>query len=451
MLNTSIKGQRQPKKPMKETAFKPELNQPNIKSVITQKVTKNNKSLSKAVQKGKPDPIALNKEPKKRSPPTNPERSVPAKRINMSHEVNILHGDTPKIGDTKTIEGITGDNKPDEEKMDEGSQTTPQPKMKPELNPELQYLRELLKADMEEMMIQPFKVRMLAIEESHKALEAKGELINAIKEENKQLRLDCDVVMRENQLLKSRLDKIENKLISSNVILHGIEDQAWELKEVTREKALNAVAHIANGKSASDRLDVVCKIGFHDIRCLGEYNLHRPRPIILEFEKLASAEFLLNNKKKLPKGIYADREYSEEVEKERRKLRPILCKAKQLPDYKAKSKLDGGALIIKGKSYTSKTLHLLLEPLTGYNVSSKISDTHIGFFGELNPFSNFHEVNFEILGMKFHSAEQFIQYQKAKLFMDTNSCNKIMQSKSALECKQLSKEIVNYDPNDWRE
>ena len=74
---------------------------------------------------------------------------------------------------------------------------------------------------------------MMAIEESQKALEAKGELINAIKEENQQLRLDCDMVRKENHLLKSHLDKIENKLISSNVILHGIEDQAWELKEVT--------------------------------------------------------------------------------------------------------------------------------------------------------------------------------------------------------------------------
>ena len=233
MLNTSIKGQHQPKKPMKETAFKPELNQPNIKSAITQKVTKTNKSVLKAVQKGKPDPITLNREPKKCSPPTPPERSIPAKRFNMIHEVNISYGDTPKIGDTKTIERTTGDNKPDEEEMDDGSQMTPQPKTKPELSPELQYLHELLKADMEEMMIQPIKVHMSAIEESHKALEAKWELIDAIKEENKQLRLDCNVVMRENQLLKSHLDKIENKLISSNVILHGIEDQAWELKEVT--------------------------------------------------------------------------------------------------------------------------------------------------------------------------------------------------------------------------
>ena len=268
-------------------------------------------------------------------------------------------------------------------------------------------------------MIQPLKVCMIAIEESHKALEAEGELISAIKEENKQLTLDCDVVMKKNELLKSRLDKIENKLIASNVILHGIEDQAWELKEVTCEKALNAVAHIANGKTASERLDIVCKIGFRDIRRLGEYNLHRPRPVILEFEKLASAEFLLNNKKNLPKGIYADREYSEEVERERRKLRPILRQAKQIPDYKTKSKLDGGALIIKGKSYTLKTLHLLPKPLTGYNVSSKTSDSHIGFFGELNPFSNFHEATFEILGMKFHSTKQFIQYQKVKLFLDT--------------------------------
>ena len=150
MLNTSIKGQHQPKKPMKETAFKPELNQPNIKSVITEKVTKMTKSVSKTVHKGKSDPIALNKEPKKCSPPTPPEKPIPAKRINMSQELNNLHGDTPKTGDTKTIEETIGNNKPNEEEMEDASS---QPKTKPELSPELQYLHELLKADMEEMMI----------------------------------------------------------------------------------------------------------------------------------------------------------------------------------------------------------------------------------------------------------------------------------------------------------
>ena len=96
-----------------------------------------------------------------------------------------------------------------------------------------------------------------------------------------------------------------------------------------------------------------------------------------------------------------DQEYSDEVEWELRKLRPILRRAKQLPNFKMKSKMDGATLVIQGKKYTSKNLHLLPEPLTGYNVSKKESDTHIGFFGELNPLSNFQEAEFTVDRLPF--------------------------------------------------
>ena len=160
-------------------------------------------------------------------------------------------------------------------------------------------------------------------------------------------------------------------------------------------------------------------------------------------------DFLLENKKGLPKGVYADQEYTPEIENECRKLWPILQKAKELPDYKMKSKLEGGNLIIKGKSYTSKNLHLLPEPLTGYNVSSKEGENHICFFGELNPFSNFHEASFTVDGITYHSSEQFIQYKKAKFFTDELCSQQILRANTLLECKQLSREISNFDPHDW--
>ena len=103
-------------------------------------------------------------------------------------------------------------------------------------------------------------------------LEEKGEIINEIKKENIQLRKDCGAIMVENSHLKQRIDMIENKLMSSNVILHGIADRQWEPSAVTREKALSALSHIVNGKTSKDKLDIVRKIGFRDIRCLGEYS-----------------------------------------------------------------------------------------------------------------------------------------------------------------------------------
>ena len=146
--------------------------------------------------------------------------------------------------------------------------------------------------------------------------------------------------------------------------------------------------------------------------------------------------------------MYADREYTEAIESKRQKLRPILRRAKQLPKYKMKSKLEGGKLIIKGKSYTSKCLHLLPDQLTSYRVSSKENGKSIGFFGELSLFSNFHEASFELDGIVFHSSEQYIQYQKARLFNDIQHQQQILASRSVLECKQMAREIHNFDPTE---
>ena len=135
-----------------------------------------------------------------------------------------------------------------------------------ELSHELLKLQELFKRDMEDLMIKPLQDCMSKLEKSHEALEYKGELISAIKRENNLLKLDCNLVQKENEQLKQRINKIENKLIACNVILHGISDQVWELKEVTREKALSAISHIANGKTPEEKLNVVRKIGIRDVR-----------------------------------------------------------------------------------------------------------------------------------------------------------------------------------------
>ena len=127
MLNTNTKNQHQQIKSMKETAFIPEQNQPNIKSVITQKTEKNKKSAPKGVQKGLADPKALNKESKKHSPPMPLDRSIPAKRINMSQEVNDKHEDISKNVVPKNRDNDTGDNNPIDEKMDDSTLITPQP------------------------------------------------------------------------------------------------------------------------------------------------------------------------------------------------------------------------------------------------------------------------------------------------------------------------------------
>ena len=253
MQNNNSQPKRLVKKKVKEPIFKPEVNQPAIKSVIKSSKTVTGQKTKSLVLKVHDEPNELNsKQVKRRHPPTPPERNTPTKCPNMSL--------TPEHPDTSD-EGTNKDNNISTPVLINGT----------ELSPELQKLCELLKSDMEEMMIKPLRERMNTLEKSQELLEKKSELINIIKTENLQLQKDCDSIMKENNQLKGRLEKIENKLMGNNVILHGVKDKVWELSDVTREKALLAISSIANGKTPKEKLDVVQKIGFRDIRRMGEY------------------------------------------------------------------------------------------------------------------------------------------------------------------------------------
>ena len=72
------------------------------------------------------------------------------------------------------------------------------------------------------------------------------------------------------------------------------------------------------------------------------------------------------------------------------------------------------------------------------------------FAGELSPCSNFHLSPFTINGQSFHSSEQWVQYQKALTFGDSYTANQILQSDTALECKQLSYNINGVDKEKWK-
>ena len=115
--------------------------------------------------------------------------------------------------------------------------------------------------------------------------------------------------------------------------------------------------------------------------------------------------------------------------------------------------MDGLTLVIKGRNYTSANLHTLPLEINGDMATSKsdAENTTIGFFGELNPLSNFHPPPFKIHGTHCHSSKQFIQQQKCKMFGDQETEALIMATESALECKQLSRDIKNFDLERWKQ
>ena len=95
-------------------------------------------------------------------------------------------------------------------------------------------------------------------------------------------------------------------------------------------------------------------------------------------------------------------------------------------------------------------LHRLPNDLSGYHASSKSTDTTHAFFGELSPFSNFHKASFKVDNNTYFCSEQYIQAMKAQLFQNDDLLEKIMVSSSPLECKDLGREVQNFNEETWK-
>ena len=54
----------------------------------------------------------------------------------------------------------------------------------------------------------------------------------------------------------------------------------------------------------------------------------------VKFANKIDVDNLFRNRKKLPDGVFIDREYSRATEKERRLLQPVLKAARKIEEYK---------------------------------------------------------------------------------------------------------------------
>ena len=163
-----------------------------------------------------------------------------------------------------------------------------------------------------------------------------------------------------------------------------------------------------------------------------------------------NCENLIATKKYLPKGIFVDRQYSADIENKRRILRPIYKAAKNHPSYRGRYKMENEFLKIHGRRYSVNNIKSLPEELSRFKCTSKETPTELGFFGKLNPLSDFYSCEFTLSNLHFHNREQMIQYNKAKHFKDHVTMSQILYAETPLECKQLSREIVNYDEGNWK-
>ena len=81
----------------------------------------------------------------------------------------------------------------------------------------------------------------------------------------------------------------------------------------------------------------------------------------------------------------------------------------------------------------------------------KRSNDCIVFHGIHSVFSNFHPAPFRLGEKCFPSAEHAIQYQKADLFDDDFTKDKILHSDSPYQAKKFGSRVRNFDRNKWED
>ena len=255
---------------------------------------------------------------------------------------------------------------------------------------------------------------------------------------------------KENSQLKERLLHIETQQLKNNIIINGVAEVKWEPYEITKTRVYEKLASVLSKGDLMASMEEARKIELIGCSRIGRYQMNRAWPISVTFAKYDDKENVMRNKRNLPGGVYINDKYPAEIKMNRDKLRPILRLAKELPQYRDKCKLSGDWLIINGITYTVDEINKLPNNLAPYLAIQKENAEDIVFHGELSPWSNFHRSLFVLNGQQYHSAEQWIQFQKAMLFGDSNIANQILRSSTPQECKRLSHYIHGVDHAKWK-
>ena len=155
----------------------------------------------------------------------------------------------------------------------------------------------------------------------------------------------------------------------------------------------------------------------------------------MEFSNKFDVEQIFANRFDFNDGIYVNREYSKETERNRRLLCPILQAAKKLPEYKDVCRMEADVLNLNGTKFNKDNLHELPAKLNIMEIATKSNADVVGFFGEICPLSNFYPSKFLHNGIEFHSSEQFIQHAKATFFGDLYTQTTVLNAETVLGAK----------------
>ena len=226
-------------------------------------------------------------------------------------------GSSPISGECTKPSKVLNMSKSPEEGHSENNITPAQPDIDEEDN-ELTLSQELAKLERilsrkQNASLEGIKNAIKLLLENEKLIKKQQDTIDELKKENSELNVKCNKLEKNQSQLKKRVSDIENELYSSNVIIHGISESENEEGPERYRLVTKLLATTIYASTYEEQIAIARKIPIKITYSVLRYKSQRGRPIVVQFVYYEDCENLLANKNYLPRGVYADRQYSQDT------------------------------------------------------------------------------------------------------------------------------------------
>ena len=106
---------------------------------------------------------------------------------------------------------------------------------------------------MEELM-QPMKKSLMTLIKAQRDHSLQEEEIREMKKKHELLQQKCHQIEAENNDLRTRVTKLEIKMLEGNLIMRGLKEDPWELEDNLKERIYKAISSTVDDDHYSERI-----------------------------------------------------------------------------------------------------------------------------------------------------------------------------------------------------
>jgi ribA/ribD-fused uncharacterized protein len=277
--------------------------------------------------------------------------------------------------------------------------------------------------------------------------------VECVKKENKELKSEISDLWKavhdlkaENVSLKQKVINIEQHSKKANLLFDGFPEVKGETEESCRSKVRKVLEEI--GMENFETVEIP--------RChrLGKYSVRRTRPIVAFFQSYNDRKEVWSKRftlKDSDEKWFVKEHFPAEIEKVRRRLKPIVQAAKKIDHYKERVYLSGDKLVVNGIAYTEDNIHNLPPDINPKTLAERSDCDTLCFYSKHSPLSNFYPCSVKYEGLMYTGSEQAVSHMKCLLFNDYDAARKVMSFKDPAEQKTAANDskIEGFDPRVW--